>query len=308
MNRLQKKCLFASVAMHALLAAILVVGPAFLTRKQQPFNLPQINFIPTRTVDALLSGGGNPNAQPPPPAPAPVPQIVPPQPPPQPISSPPEVPRQPERKPIAPTPEPQTKPKPEPDVPPKKPGNDPTAAPAPKKSGIKVNPTPIKRQSDNTRSTKPKNPASTKPATQPDRIDAEIQRQLRSQFKSSINGMVQNLTDNLSSGTTIDIPGPGGEAFANYGQVVVAIYQQNWIKPTDVEGYHVVKTTVVIARDGRVLSSRIVGRCGIPAVDRSVSDLLDRVTFVAPFPEGAKDETRIFNIDFKLNPPGQDTG
>jgi fido (protein-threonine AMPylation protein) len=35
-------------------------------------------------------------------------------------------------------------------------------------------------------------------------------------------------------------------------------------------------------------------------VDHSIQATLDRVTFVAPFPEGAKDSQRTFIINFSL--------
>jgi len=307
MNRLQKKCLFGSAAMHGLLAFILLIGPAFLSRKPEPFNLPQLSFIPTRTVDALLSGGGNPNARPPPPAAAPAPQIVQPQvvqppPQPQPIEPPRVVPPQREPEPAPAKPQRKPKPEPEPVRPPEKPGADPTAQTVSKTSGIKVSTSLVKRPDKDTSVTKPKTPLTAKSPGQTDGIDPEAQRQINSRLRSSIRSIVQNLNDTLSSGTTIDIPGPGGEAFANYGQVVIAIYKERWIKPTDIAGYHVVKTTVVIGRDGRVRSHRIETRCGNPAVDRSVADVLDRVTFVAPFPAETKDESRTFTINFELNP------
>lgn len=301
MNRLQKKCLFASVGFHALLALILIVGPAFLARKEPPFNLPQLSVIPTRTVDALLSGGGNPNAKPPPPAPTPAPQVVTPQPQPQPVDPPRIVQPQPEPRPAPPKLEPKPKPEPPPERPPEKPGNDPTAAPASKKPAIKVSTDIVKRSPREPTPAKPKNVPDTRSTAQTEALDAAVQRQIRSQFRNSFQGAVQTLNDTLSSGTTIDIPGPGGEAFANYGQVVIAIYKQNWIQPMGIKGYHVVKTTVVIGRDGRVRSHSIVSRSGNPAVDRSVADVLERVKFVRPFPSEAKDESRTFNISFELN-------
>ena len=56
----------------------------------------------------------------------------------------------------------------------------------------------------------------------------------------------------------------------------------------------------MIARDGKVASSRILQSSGSPAVDRSIQTTLDRVTFVAPFPAGAKDSQRTFTISFSL--------
>src|SRR5437868_7090532 len=71
MNRLQKKCFVASTGVHLLLVLILFVGPAFLSAPKKAENLQDLNFIPTVTVDALMSGGGTPRAA----APAPTPPV-----------------------------------------------------------------------------------------------------------------------------------------------------------------------------------------------------------------------------------------
>src|SRR5205823_13148588 len=80
MNRLQHKCLIASLALHALLCAILVDGPAFLSSRQRDLDLPILEVIPDRLTDLPFSGGGNPSAKPPPSAPRPMqpPQLQPP--------------------------------------------------------------------------------------------------------------------------------------------------------------------------------------------------------------------------------------
>ena len=62
----------------------------------------------------------------------------------------------------------------------------------------------------------------------------------------------------------------------------------------------ITKATVTIASDGTVLSARILKPSGDASVDRSVQRTLDRVTFIAPFPEGAKDKQRTYTINFNL--------
>jgi outer membrane biosynthesis protein TonB len=76
MNRTQKKCLIASTGLHLLLAVILIVGPAFLSSKDQYDNSPVLTFVPIVPTDDQPSGGGNPKAQPPPVAPPEPPQPV----------------------------------------------------------------------------------------------------------------------------------------------------------------------------------------------------------------------------------------
>ena len=77
MNRLQKKCVMATVGIHLLLLVILIVGPAFFMPKSKPDDFHMLDVIPTTTIDEALNSGVQ-NAQPPPPAPV----VPPPQPPP----------------------------------------------------------------------------------------------------------------------------------------------------------------------------------------------------------------------------------
>ena len=64
-----KKCFVASTGFHLLLVVILVVGPAFLASKSKADDSPILDVIPTKLIDEAFSGGGNPNGTPPPPAP-----------------------------------------------------------------------------------------------------------------------------------------------------------------------------------------------------------------------------------------------
>jgi outer membrane biosynthesis protein TonB len=102
MSRLQKKCLIVSMGFHVLLGVSLLVGAAFAGRHKEDDDVPpMMTLIPSRLVDALASGGGNPSVTTPP---APAPQVS------QPIAA--EIPKpevKPEPKAVepAPTPEPQ---------------------------------------------------------------------------------------------------------------------------------------------------------------------------------------------------------
>jgi len=55
-------------------------------------------------------------------------------------------------------------------------------------------------------------------------------------------------------------------------------------------------------RDGTVISGKVVNSSGNAALNKLVKRVLDAVTFIAPFPEGAKDSQRTFNIIFDLKP------
>ena len=61
-----------------------------------------------------------------------------------------------------------------------------------------------------------------------------------------------------------------------------------------------VKVRVTIASDGRVISAQVIGPSGDASVDRSVQNTLDRVTDIAPFPDGSTDTERTYIINFNL--------
>jgi len=126
------------------------------------------------------------------------------------------------------------------------------------------------------------------------------------QTAQTIKSAIRNLKKNLSPGTTIDMPGDSTVAYANYASVVKSIYDQAWTLPDSIANDDEnVKVTVTIASDGTVVSARIIERADDAPVDASVQRTLDRVTFVAPFPEGSTDKQRTYTINF--NPKAKRT-
>ena len=55
---------------------------------------------------------------------------------------------------------------------------------------------------------------------------------------------------------------------------------------------------VTIARDGTVISAHIVTPSGDPNVDAAIQRMLDRVTFIAPFPESMTENEKTYPINF----------
>ena len=97
------------------------------------------------------------------------------------------------------------------------------------------------------------------------------------------------------------MPGDSSQSYANYGQIVKSIYENAWIPPDSAENDEAnPKVHVVIAADGSVISARIIEPSGDAAVDASVQRVLDRVRFIQPFPDGAKEKERAYNINFNL--------
>ncbi len=264
MSQLQKKCFLASAGMHGLLFLVLLVGPAFLVSRDKMDDLPTLDIIPAKLIDDMfyrISSPGPQQRAAPAPAPAPVQPQQPPAP--NPIKAP-------EPQPVAQKPEPKSDPTPEPKY--------------TRPEDIKVN---LKPKPGST-SSKPR-PAT---ASQPSPNYTSAANTIRSATSSTTIAM-----PSVGAGG----PGGGGPAYANYAQAVKSIYERSWYPPEDASREDaIVKVEIVIARDGSILSSRIIGRSSDPAVDASVEATLRRVTEVPPFPEGAKDSKRTYIIGFNL--------
>ena len=311
-NRLQTKCFIASAGMHSLLVLVLFVAPAFFLSEIRQKNLPTLDLIPSKAVDDLMFGGGSPKSAvtpapqtemaPPPPLSAKVEPHLPPEP--APVKPPPNVakpvktiepePTPPQPKKIVPDPtatQPKKKPK---ETPPKSDQPDATANEKPKKPSIQPS---LKKESEN--SDKEKLAAKAQAKAQ---AEAEVRaKDAQSKYLAKLNNVQQKLGQNLSSGTDIAVPGPGGEAYANYTQIVKSIYQNEWMPPSDLaDNSATVRVEVSIARDGNVIVAKVTQKSGTPALDKSVQRVLDSIKFVAAFPLGATDLKRSFIIDFNL--------
>ncbi len=132
---------------------------------------------------------------------------------------------------------------------------------------------------------------------------AQAQRQaLIESRRQMIGSTVTGIQGGLSSSTAVSVPGAYGEAYMDYGLFVKSRYEAAWRPPSDLSDQNpTVKAEVIIARDGTIVSTRILQKSGIAALDKSVSEALGRVdTIGKSFPEGAKDEKRQFIINFNL--------
>lgn len=274
MNRLHKKCLVASAGVHGLLLLILFVGPAFLSSKTQSEDLPILDFYPSKLFDANVSGGGNRNAPRAIPAPAPPPQVTQAQPAPAKVRE-----------------------------------------PDPPKVVLKhelVDPDGFENEPKHRVpqiSTKMVTRSKTRPKAKEKSEDADNQAQqqqvlnARKRLARDFAIAAQNISESTSSATSIEEygPGTGGPAYASYAAWVKTVYENAWQAPEDsATDDAITKVSVTIGRDGTVLSSRIVRPSGDSPVDKSVQRTLDRVSFIAPFPEGAKDKQRTYIINFNL--------
>jgi TonB family protein len=157
----------------------------------------------------------------------------------------------------------------------------------------------------------PAKPAPDKPQEHKIQIDTHLVKRNASQKTSTpdnsaqqaraLRKAIRSLKQNFSPSTTVDMPGNSSVAYASYASAVKSVYDQAWAQvPLD----HVandnenVKVTVTIASDGTVISARIADSSGDNALDASVQKTIERVTFVAPFPEGSTDKQRTYTINF----------
>ncbi len=272
MTRLHKKCFIASAGTHLLLAVILLVGPAFLSPKTKVEDVQTIDFIPIIVVDSAMSGGGNPKAKPPAPTP-------------------------PEPQPTPPAPQKMREPDPPKEfAKPNKTDPDSLEMARDNKPKPKLNLVPSVRNKD-----------SNKPQKQPqtdtkERELAEARRQAAmNQFRMATANIRQGTSSSSTSIEDVLGPGGGGQTYANYAAYVKSMYENAWAPPEDAANDDAItKVSVTIARDGNVTAARITRRSGDGSVDSSVQRTLDRVTFIAPFPDGAKDKERTYIINFNL--------
>ena len=295
MDRLQKKCLLASTGFHLSLLLILIVGPAFVVSHHKPDDMPILDFIPVKTVDALVSGGGNPKAEPPPAVAPPVAQPAP----------------EPKPLPPAPQPEPEKVRVPDPPKPiveeerPPKPDPD-TLEPAKehKRRLPEIVTTAETRQRDSKAEAKAREKAREEARAEAEareyaRQIADRKRRALSALGSAANG----IEEGRASSTAILLKGPGGGGvpYANFLQAVKSKYERAWILPDGVtDNDATVTASVTIAREGTVVSWRVVRASGNAAVDQSVRVTLQRVKFAAPLPDDAKENQRTVEINFNV--------
>jgi TonB family protein len=284
MNRLQKKCVVASAGIHLLLALILFVGPGFISSQSKPDDQPVLNFVPAKTVDELMApGGGNPNAKPPPAA-APV------QPQPQDVAPPPQPQPQPQPEKIR-EPEPQKLSKP---IKPQEESLEPAKEPPPKK--VEISTTMVTRKRETSEDKKAREDAQA-------RADAKALADARRRLARQIGQTADHIGSELSSGTTVEMQGPGGGGlpYANWKQALKSAYANAWLLPDGaVDDEATTVASVTIARDGTVVSARITQRSRDAVVDRSVQATLDRVRHAPPLPDDSKEDQRTVTINFNV--------
>jgi TonB family protein len=313
MRGLQRKCFVGSIVLHGLLLLLVVVGSAFIPKSPPP-PPPAFELFDAQAIlldQPNIVSGGNPNATAPPiaapPTVAPAPQAV--TAPPEQVKPATKLPDPPKE--TARQPEPKVQPEPEPVKPEKLKKPDPDAFDLSKA----VTKTPQTRSDKTEKIDKEK--ASTfdlskaekktiKPAKEAsdgeENARADKEKKLAMARAEAISGALKSVHGGLSKGgTSYDIPGPGGAAYASYDLYLKKLYETAWIPPQAGRGNEpAVEVELVIARDGTVLSRRVIKASGRRELDNSVNTVLRRITKARPLPEGSTDAKRTFRINFNL--------
>ncbi len=299
MSRTHKKCLIASSTLHLLLLAILIIGPAFLIRKEEPIDQTVLTLVSGEISDNAPQSQAAAPAPPPPqeevrrPVPTPVPEPVqqPVVPKPEPVKQPPVE----EKKPEPVVPKPIVK-KPDPVVP-----KEPTPTP-PKQEKVKP-PSAVKVpvKLDLTVKT---DTAAQKRAEAEQQRKAQVEEDKR--FANELVRVGPNLDNKFTSGMKFTPSGIGtaGVSYNSYDAHIRSVYMNNWHPPTDMAATSsTVTVEVVILRDGTVKRSKIVKRSGVSKLDADITNLINnRVKTVGrPFPDGATESERTYMIDFNLD-------
>ena len=126
---------------------------------------------------------------------------------------------------------------------------------------------------------------------------AERARQAEAKRRAALTQSLNNLDSKLSGRTSVNVP-QGRYAAANYESLIRRKYVDATIHPGTISGDPVVKVQLVIARNGNVLSARIIGASGLASWDRAVQKALDRVKRIAPFPAGMSGAKKTFSLNF----------
>ena len=134
------------------------------------------------------------------------------------------------------------------------------------------------------------------PAAQVAALNADRQR-----MADSISGAAATVGKNLAGSAKVEMPGPGGQAYAPYGSYLGAFYKERWRKPSSITARSAyVGVEIDVARDGRVVDMRMEEKSGHRALDDSVRDVIQRYKQLRPLPDGTTDAKRTFRIKFTL--------
>lgn len=305
MSRFEKKCFVGSATFHGLLLLVFLFGSAFAS-KDKYVDIGQVITMTATTTDQLVNTGGNPNvprAESPPPAPAPL--APPPPAPPQP--TPPEPKQE-----VVKHEEPKTKKEKEPKVKETEKGDLPIKTTSKKESKDTAKDSVAKPSLTKNTVRRSNDVVIAQQRMAAERAAREADRKYQQevanwkaqqqQLANAVDGVVGGTGRALGKSTVVEVGGPGGEAFVNYGSLVREIYERAWqVSPDLADDDSSATARIIIRRDGSVLSASLYQRSRNASLNRSVQRALDAVGDIGkPFPAGAKEAQRTFTIEFNL--------
>ncbi len=308
------RCLAASISLHGILMAVLLLAPAFSQKPPEIIEVQTLEFIPANILEQEfnhLSGGSLASA---PAHGGPAPQK-----PPVKVASaltkvePPATTKLAEKvvEKIHLAESPVKKKTPSKPLPEDPAGDPQPVAAKPVKREIQVTANKVKVSAKEVESTRKEKQQREQ---EQERVEAEESRRAAVESERQLRELTENrrkateramgrLAKGLSSGVNIDLP-VGGESYAGYASVLGQLYKSAWsrFKPsTTGRDVVLVRSEVTIARDGTIVTARVVTPSGVADVDRSVERALREVRRVPEFPKTNRDAQRIFPITFQLD-------
>jgi outer membrane biosynthesis protein TonB len=129
----------------------------------------------------------------------------------------------------------------------------------------------------------------------------EAANNARRDLAKALTTGAQTISTGVGSASVLEIPGPGGQAYAPYISYLGAFYRERWRKPRAVTRANpTVDATIEVAKDGTVLDWKLTGPSGLREMDDSVRELLRKYPKLLPLPDTTRDPKRIFTIQFRL--------
>ncbi|MFO1457929.1 MAG: TonB family protein [Verrucomicrobiota bacterium] len=322
MDRTLQRCLVGSTAAHAALLLLILLLGGLAARKVIEPDVPVLQIIPTdlRLTMGDQVGGGTPN---------PLPQAIKEVQGKPPVAQPQATPT-PAPPPVAPTPTPKVREElPPVEQPVSKPTPAPTVTkPAPPKIEVAKEPRLMAKAQDVDANRLPEKPI--KMATAPTVQTSSARRRRTDDDKKAVeeaaeaaaaanraraeriasartlaerlSGAATGVSKNVGATTQIEMPGPGGAAYAPYYSYLQAFLKQQWRKPTtSSEQEAAASVELTIGRDGTLLSAEITRRSGVKSLDSSVEELFRRVRKLNPLPAEFGDAKMVVPVKFVLD-------
>jgi TonB family protein len=152
-----------------------------------------------------------------------------------------------------------------------------------------------------------KRPSTTEGTTSKNNHDSDArkeadkaQHQRNSDIDSAMGRLASLSNDRLKMS---DMPGTGGggPGPVNYRQAVLGAFDDAWNPPAEItDNVAVAVARITVHRSGKITDARIIKVSNNALMDRSVQNALEAVKSLPPFPQGATDLERVFNIEFNL--------